>query len=134
MSARCQITGRTVGFGKAVSHSHRRTRRRWPPNIQLKALLLTVGGPPHQGAGQRPRNQGHRPRRASRPSSRGSGRIRPGALRAPSGLIAPNGGDPVSTTDGAQRDSSNCQAVFDRRDRLYVCQPMSLARTGITIP
>lgn len=31
MSARCQITGRTVGFGKAVSHSHRRTRRRWPP-------------------------------------------------------------------------------------------------------
>lgn len=134
MSARCQITGRTVGFGKAVSHSHRRTRRRWPPNIQAQGLLLTVGGPPHQGAGQRPRNQGHRPRRASRPSSRGSGRIRPGALRAPSGLIAPNGGDPVSTTDGAQRDSSNCQAVFDRRDRLYVCQPMSLARTGITIP
>lgn len=134
MSARCQITGRTVGFGKAVSHSHRRTRRRWPPKYPAQGLLLTVGGPPHQGAGQRPRNQGHRPRRASRPSSRGSGRIRPGALRAPSGLIAPNGGDPVSTTDGAQRDSSNCQAVFDRRDRLYVCQPMSLARTGITIP
>lgn len=40
MSARCQITGRTVGFGKAVSHSHRRTRRRWPPNIQLKAYYL----------------------------------------------------------------------------------------------
>ncbi|CKN57172.1 50S ribosomal protein L28-1 [Mycobacterium tuberculosis] len=40
MSARCQITGRTVGFGKAVSHSHRRTRRRWPPNIQLKAYYF----------------------------------------------------------------------------------------------
>lgn len=40
MSARCQITGRTVGFSKAVSHSHRRTRRRWPPNIQLKAYYL----------------------------------------------------------------------------------------------
>ncbi|MFZ0229426.1 MAG: L28 family ribosomal protein, partial [Mycobacterium sp.] len=25
MSARCQVTGRTVGFGNAVSHSHRRT-------------------------------------------------------------------------------------------------------------
>lgn len=134
MSARCQITGRTVGFGKAVSHSHRRTRRRWPPNIQLKAYYLPSEDRRIKVRGQRPRNQGHRPRRASRPSSRGSGRIRPGALRAPSGLIAPNGGDPVSTTDGAQRDSSNCQAVFDRRDRLYVCQPMSLARTGITIP
>lgn len=134
MSARCQITGRTVGFGKAcvaLTPPHSATLAAQYP---AQGLLLTVGGPPHQGAGQRPRNQGHRPRRASRPSSRGSGRIRPGALRAPSGLIAPNGGDPVSTTDGAQRDSSNCQAVFDRRDRLYVCQPMSLARTGITIP
>jgi large subunit ribosomal protein L28 len=33
MSARCQVTGRTVGFGNTVSHSHRRTRRRWSPNI-----------------------------------------------------------------------------------------------------
>ncbi len=40
MSARCQITGRTVGFGNAVSHSHRHTRRRWPPNIQVKAYYL----------------------------------------------------------------------------------------------
>jgi large subunit ribosomal protein L28 len=28
VSARCQATGRTVGFGNSVSHSHRRTRRR----------------------------------------------------------------------------------------------------------
>lgn len=40
MSARCQVTGRTVGFGNAVSHSHRRTRRRWSPNLQRKTYYL----------------------------------------------------------------------------------------------
>jgi large subunit ribosomal protein L28 len=40
MPARCQVTGRTVGFGNAVSHSHRRTRRRWSPNIQTKTYYL----------------------------------------------------------------------------------------------
>jgi ribosomal protein L28 len=34
MSARCQVTGRDVGFGNRVSLSHRRSRRRWSPNIQ----------------------------------------------------------------------------------------------------
>lgn len=34
MSARCQVTGAEPSFGNAVSHSHRRTRRRWKPNIQ----------------------------------------------------------------------------------------------------
>ena len=36
MSAHCQVTGRTPGFGKSVSHSHVRTSRRWDPNIQRK--------------------------------------------------------------------------------------------------
>jgi large subunit ribosomal protein L28 len=40
MSAHCQVTGRTVSFGNAVSHSHRRTRRRWSPNIQVKTYYL----------------------------------------------------------------------------------------------
>lgn len=40
MSARCQVTGRSVGFGNTVSHSHRRTRRRWTPNIQAKTYYL----------------------------------------------------------------------------------------------
>lgn len=40
MSARCQVTGRTVSFGNAVSHSHRRTRRRWSPNLQVKTYYL----------------------------------------------------------------------------------------------
>ena len=44
MSARCQVTGRTVGFGNTVSHSHRRSRRRWSPNIQTKTYLLPSEG------------------------------------------------------------------------------------------
>ena len=40
MSAHCQITGRAPSFGNAVSHSGRRTRRRWSPNIQRKTYYL----------------------------------------------------------------------------------------------
>lgn len=36
MSARCQVTGREPGFGKRVSHSHRRTSRQWRPNLVRK--------------------------------------------------------------------------------------------------
>jgi len=44
VSARCQVTGRTVGFGNTVSHSHRRSRRRWSPNIQTKTYFLPSEG------------------------------------------------------------------------------------------
>jgi large subunit ribosomal protein L28 len=30
----CDVCGKGPGFGKRVSHSHRRTPRRWNPNIQ----------------------------------------------------------------------------------------------------
>jgi len=40
LSAHCQVTGRSPGFGNTVSHSHRRTRRRWNPNIQRKTYYL----------------------------------------------------------------------------------------------
>ncbi len=36
MSNVCQVTGRRPSFGNNVSHSHRKTRRRWNPNIQKK--------------------------------------------------------------------------------------------------
>jgi large subunit ribosomal protein L28 len=36
MSNVCQVTGRRPAFGNNVSHSHRKTRRRWNPNIQKK--------------------------------------------------------------------------------------------------
>lgn len=40
VSAHCQVTGRSPGFGNKVSHSQRRTRRMWSPNIQLKTYYL----------------------------------------------------------------------------------------------
>lgn len=36
MTTHCQVTGARPSFGKAVSHSHRRTSRRWNPNLQRK--------------------------------------------------------------------------------------------------
>ncbi|MGE2690657.1 50S ribosomal protein L28 [Mycolicibacterium pulveris] len=34
MAAVCDICGKAPGFGKSVSHSHRRSSRRWNPNVQ----------------------------------------------------------------------------------------------------
>ena len=36
MAAHCQVTGAEPGFGHNVSHSNRRTKRRFDPNIQKK--------------------------------------------------------------------------------------------------
>lgn len=44
MSAYCQVTGRHPSFGKSVSHSHRRTSRRWDPNIQKKTYFVPSEG------------------------------------------------------------------------------------------
>ena len=40
MSQRCQVTGAVPSFGKSVSHSHRRTSRRFDPNIQTKRFFV----------------------------------------------------------------------------------------------
>jgi large subunit ribosomal protein L28 len=44
MSAICQVTGRKPGFGNQVSHSHRRTKRRWDPNVQRRRYRLPSEG------------------------------------------------------------------------------------------
>lgn len=44
MSAICQATGRKPGYGKSVSHSHRRTSRRWNPNVQRRKFYLPSEG------------------------------------------------------------------------------------------
>jgi large subunit ribosomal protein L28 len=44
VSRRCQLTGTEPGFGKSVSHSHRRTSRRWDPNIQSKRYWFAEEG------------------------------------------------------------------------------------------
>jgi large subunit ribosomal protein L28 len=36
----CDVCGKGPGFGMSVSHSHRRTRRRWNPNIQRVHALV----------------------------------------------------------------------------------------------
>ncbi|ATZ29084.1 50S ribosomal protein L28 [Streptomyces lavendulae] len=44
MSAHCQLTGARPGFGNNVAHSHRRTSRRFDPNIQSKRYWLPGEG------------------------------------------------------------------------------------------
>ena len=36
MAATCDVCGKGPSFGHSISHSHRRTKRRWNPNIQKK--------------------------------------------------------------------------------------------------
>lgn len=40
MSRVCQLFGTKPGFGKSVSHSHRRTNRRFNPNVQSKRFWI----------------------------------------------------------------------------------------------
>jgi large subunit ribosomal protein L28 len=40
MAATCQVTGAVPGFGHNISHSHRRTKRRFDPNIQKKTYYV----------------------------------------------------------------------------------------------
>ncbi|QHO90538.1 50S ribosomal protein L28 [Actinomyces sp. 432] len=52
MSRYCQVTGARPVTGYSISHSHRRSKRRWLPNLQTKhywvpslgrRVTLTVG-------------------------------------------------------------------------------------------
>ena len=46
MAANCEVCGKGPGFGNSISHSHRRTRRRWNPNIQR--VRAVVSGTPQR--------------------------------------------------------------------------------------
>lgn len=39
----CDVCGKGPGFGMSVSHSHRRTNRRWNPNIQTVHAAVPGG-------------------------------------------------------------------------------------------
>jgi large subunit ribosomal protein L28 len=41
----CDVCGKGPGFGKNVSFSHRRTPRRWNPNIQRRRTTTVDGTP-----------------------------------------------------------------------------------------
>jgi large subunit ribosomal protein L28 len=43
VAAVCEVCGKGPGFGMSVSHSHRRTRRRWNPNIQTVRAIVGRG-------------------------------------------------------------------------------------------
>ena len=40
MAAVCQVTGAVPGFGHSISHSHRRKKRRFDPNVQKKTYWV----------------------------------------------------------------------------------------------
>ncbi|MBA2751801.1 MAG: 50S ribosomal protein L28 [Actinobacteria bacterium] len=40
MAAVCEVCGKHPSFGMSISHSHRRTKRRWNPNIQRVRTLV----------------------------------------------------------------------------------------------
>ena len=44
MSRTCDVCGKKSGVGNSVSHSHRKTKRRWRPNLQKIRTL--IGGAP----------------------------------------------------------------------------------------
>jgi len=44
VAATCDVCGKGPSFGNSISHSHRRTSRRWNPNIQ--SIRAVVGRTP----------------------------------------------------------------------------------------
>lgn len=40
MSNICEICGKSPSFGNKISHSHRKSRRRWNPNIQTVHAIV----------------------------------------------------------------------------------------------
>ncbi|MBZ4666712.1 50S ribosomal protein L28 [Mahella sp.] len=44
MSKECAICHKSVAYGNAISHSHRRSNRRWEPN--LRRVRIVVNGAP----------------------------------------------------------------------------------------
>jgi large subunit ribosomal protein L28 len=43
VASHCDVCGKGPGFGMSVSHSHRRTHRRWNPNVQTIRALVAPG-------------------------------------------------------------------------------------------
>ena len=44
MASTCDVCGKKPSFGMTVSHSHKRSRRRWNPNIQ-RVRAMVSGSP-----------------------------------------------------------------------------------------
>ncbi len=101
MAAVCEVCGKKPSFGMNISHSHRRTKRRWDPNIQ-RVRALVDGSPT---ASQRlhllhPVRQGHEAAGPEHP-----GLKRPVRLPAGRGGATAGAGDapPLDPTDRYRR-------------------------------
>jgi len=46
VAATCDVCGKGPGFGNNVSYSHRKTKRRWDPNIQ--SVRAVIGKTPQR--------------------------------------------------------------------------------------
>ncbi|HZU72724.1 MAG TPA: 50S ribosomal protein L28 [Acidimicrobiales bacterium] len=46
MASVCEVCGKHPSFGMSISHSHRRTKRRWNPNVQR--VRARVNGAPRR--------------------------------------------------------------------------------------
>ncbi len=44
MASVCDVCGKSPRFGMCLSHSHRRTKRRWNPNVQ-RVRAIVDGAP-----------------------------------------------------------------------------------------
>lgn len=75
MASVCEVCGKHPSFGMNLSHSHRRTKRRWNPNVQRVRALVNgtprrinvctsclragkITKPPRRGAGERGGREG----------------------------------------------------------------------------
>ncbi len=81
MAANCDVCGKGPSFGHNISHSHRRTKRRWNPNIQRVRAM--VGRTPQRlnvcasclKAGKVARARGHPERREALPRCGSASRL-----------------------------------------------------------
>ena len=39
MSRKCELSGKGPHFGNSISHSHKKTRKKWEPNVQKKKFF-----------------------------------------------------------------------------------------------
>ena len=44
MASVCEVCGKKPQFGMRLSHSHRRTKRRWNPNVQRRRYFVPSEG------------------------------------------------------------------------------------------
>ena len=74
MAAVCQVTGAVPGFGHSISHSHRRTKRRFDPKCRRRRTTCRRFGRNVTLHAVAPRGSRSLTRVASSPSSRTPGR------------------------------------------------------------